>query len=87
MNVSLPPELESFIEARVSAGKYNSASEVVQEALRLLKEREVLRDAQIAEFRAEIDLRIAEADRGETVDPDEVFARIREKSEARRKRA
>lgn len=36
MNVSLTPELEKFVRARVASGLYNNASEVVREALRLL---------------------------------------------------
>jgi putative addiction module CopG family antidote len=36
MNVSLTPELEKFVSAMVDSGRYNSASEVVREALRLL---------------------------------------------------
>jgi antitoxin ParD1/3/4 len=38
MNVSLTPELERFINLTVERGYYNSASEVVREALRMLKE-------------------------------------------------
>ena len=38
MNVSLTPELEQFVSAKVQSGRYNSASEVVREALRLLEE-------------------------------------------------
>jgi putative addiction module CopG family antidote len=34
MNVSLTPELEKFVSAKVESGRYNSASEVVREALR-----------------------------------------------------
>ncbi len=36
MNVSLTTELEKFVSAKVDSGRYNSASEVVREALRLL---------------------------------------------------
>ena len=39
MNVSLTPELETFTRSLVEAGDYQSASEVVREALRLLKQR------------------------------------------------
>jgi len=55
MNVSLTPELENFVNAKVKSGRYNSASEVVREALRLLEEHEKARSAQLADFRAEID--------------------------------
>lgn len=36
MNVSLTPDLERFVREKVESGLYNSASEVVREALRLL---------------------------------------------------
>jgi antitoxin ParD1/3/4 len=39
MNVSLTPKLEKFVKAQVKSGEFNSASEVVREALRLLQER------------------------------------------------
>jgi len=48
MNVSLTPELEKFVSAKVGSGRYNSASEVVREALRLLEERDSARAAQLA---------------------------------------
>jgi antitoxin ParD1/3/4 len=38
MNVSLTPELEKFVAAKVKSGSYNNASEVVRESLQLLKE-------------------------------------------------
>jgi antitoxin ParD1/3/4 len=34
MNVSLTPELEEFVRSRVESGLYNSASEVIRDALR-----------------------------------------------------
>ena len=37
LNVSLTPELTSFISSRVASGRYQSASEVVRAALRLLE--------------------------------------------------
>lgn len=87
MNVSLTPELEKFVSTKVESGRYNSASEVVREALRLLEEHDSSRAAQLAEFNAEIGRRLAALDRGETVDPAEARARLRRKSEQRRDRA
>jgi antitoxin ParD1/3/4 len=85
MNVSLTPELEKFVSAKVQSGRYNSASEVVREALRLLEEHDSARSAQIAEFNKELGRRLATLDRSETVDPAEARAKLQRKSEQRRK--
>lgn len=37
MNISLNPTLEKYIKDKVATGMYNSTSEVVREALRLLQ--------------------------------------------------
>ena len=85
MNVSLTPELEKFVSAKVGSGRYNSASEVVREALRLLEEHDSARAAQLAGFNEELGRRLASLDRGETVDPAEACARLQRKSVERRK--
>jgi putative addiction module CopG family antidote len=38
MNVSLPAALEDFVSSQVNSGEFGDASEVVGEALRLLRE-------------------------------------------------
>jgi len=40
MNVSLTRELEELVNEKVRSGLYQTASEVVREALRLLKQRD-----------------------------------------------
>ena len=40
MNISLTPVLEQFVNDKVATGLYNSVSEVVREALRLLISKE-----------------------------------------------
>lgn len=85
MNVSLTPELEKFVSAKVGSGRYNSASEVVREALRLLEEHDSARAAQLAAFNGELGRRLASLNRGETVDPAEARAQLQRKSGERRK--
>lgn len=84
MDVSLTPELEKFVSAKVESGRYNSASEVIREALRLLEKHDSARAAQLAEFNEELGRRLVTLDRGETVDPSEARARLQRKSEQRR---
>ena len=86
MNVSLTTELEKFVNNKVQTGRYNSASEVVREALRLLEEHEQARAAQLGEFNKELGRRLAALDRGERVDPDQARSRLRRKSEEHRKK-
>ena len=85
MNVSLTPELESFVTAKVGSGLYGSQSEVVREGLRLLMERDRMMEARLKDLRAEIAEGVDQARRGELIPGEEVRARIRQKGRARRK--
>jgi antitoxin ParD1/3/4 len=84
MNVNLGPVFDQFIADLLKGGQYQSQSEIVREGLRMLKEREELKRLRIGELRREIARGSEQADRGEFVDGDEAFTRIRAKS-ARRK--
>jgi antitoxin ParD1/3/4 len=84
MNVSLTPELEKFISAKVETGRYSSTSEVVREALRLLEERDQLRSVQLGEFNLELGRRLDALNRGQHVDPAEARSRLQRKSVQRR---
>ena len=55
MNVSLTPELERFVNEKVQSGLYQTASEVVREALRLLTERDQTREQLRADVHAGFD--------------------------------
>jgi antitoxin ParD1/3/4 len=65
MNVSLTPELESFVKQKVSTGLYNSVSEVIREALRLLEEKEVIKSMKLQALRGDIQQGLDSLDRGE----------------------
>ena len=67
MNVSLTPELEKLVNERVQSGLYSSASEVIREALRLLKEQGELRQRRLEELRKEIGFGLEQLNRGEGV--------------------
>ncbi len=54
MNVSLTPSLEQFVRDRASSGDYNNASEVVREAIRLLKRAEERRGLNMERLRSAI---------------------------------
>lgn len=79
MNVSLTPELERFVSSKVASGRYQSASEVIREGLRLLEEREVTKQAALEEVRRKIAVGLEQADRGELFDGEEVFRELLEK--------
>jgi antitoxin ParD1/3/4 len=86
MNVSLTPQLDKFVAAKVSSGRYTSASEVVREALRLLEEHERSRAVRLEEFNRQLKKRLDSADRGDFVTAEESLRRIRQRSAQRRKR-
>lgn len=85
MNVSLTSELEKFVSAKVESGRYNSASEVVREALRLLEERDLARSAELSGFNQELGRRLDTLHRGHHVSAADARARLNRKSEQRRK--
>jgi antitoxin ParD1/3/4 len=65
MNISLTPELEQYVNGRVRSGLYHSASEVIREGLRLLKEKDEVHQRKLDELRREIQIGVDQADRGQ----------------------
>jgi len=64
MNVSITPELEVWVQNKVNTGLYRSASEVVRDSLRLLRERDLQRDRMVSELRADLLIGMEQLDRG-----------------------
>jgi antitoxin ParD1/3/4 len=64
MNISLTPELEQYVNGRVQSGLYHSASEVIREGLRLLKEKDEVHQRKLQELRREIQIGVDQSDRG-----------------------
>ena len=82
MNISLTPHLEAMIREKVESGSYNSASEVVREALRLLEEEDQLRALKIQRLQRDIQQGL---DSGPSTrfDPEEIKRTAREKKAAK----
>jgi antitoxin ParD1/3/4 len=55
LNVSLTPHLEAFIHQSVAQGRYQTASEVIRSALRLLEEQEHSRALKLNHVRQAIE--------------------------------
>ena len=84
VNISITPELDAFLQAKVESGRYQTTSEVVREALRLLERQEQERDEAFNQLKAKLDQGAAQAERGELLDGDEVFEELRQMIEERR---
>jgi antitoxin ParD1/3/4 len=54
LNVNLTPRLEELVRRKVSSGRYNSASEVVREALRIMEAQDELRSLKLEQLRRDI---------------------------------
>ena len=83
VNISLTPHLRRLVSSRVASGRYQSASEVVREGLRLLEEKDTRRVLTLGELRKKIAVGLEQARRGELADGEDVF---RELEQPRRKR-
>lgn len=78
MNINLPPQLEELVRAKVADGLYNSASEVVREALRLMEREDQLRAAALAQLRQDIREGLQSGSAGE-LDIEDIKRRGRER--------
>jgi antitoxin ParD1/3/4 len=72
MNIHLTRELEQLVHDKVQSGRYNSASEVVREALRLMEERDLRKQ----EIRRKILEGLDSQRLGQLLDGEAVFDRL-----------
>lgn len=85
MNISLPQQLEQWVKQRVDTGMYDSASEVIREALRLLREQEDLKQLRTQELRRQLQVGVEQLDRGASRAFDEgVTAEVKKAGRKRR---
>lgn len=80
----LAPELEAFLQSRVKSGRYQTASDVVRDALRLLERQGHECEEAFQQLKAKLERGAAQAERGELLDGDAVFDELRDMIEERR---
>ena len=69
MHISLTPELEQRVRARVESGFYNNASEVIRDALRFWEQNEQLvQQMKLEALRRQLAVGEAQAGRGEFIE-------------------
>ena len=91
MNISLTPELAKFVEKEVESGLYQTASEVVRAGLRRLKDDQAARLPQAPKTLEELETQLLQSldrlDRGEGVDGESVFRRLRKRIKEKKSRS
>ncbi|MDU9049317.1 MAG: type II toxin-antitoxin system ParD family antitoxin [Candidatus Electrothrix sp. Rat3] len=83
MNVSLTPELDRLVKKKVATGMYNSASEVVREALRFFQFHDDLQQQKLEMLKSEINKGLNSLDAGKGVEmTDDLFDGIKQQGRA-----
>jgi antitoxin ParD1/3/4 len=68
MNVLLKPEIEKFVAEKIKTGQYADASQIVNEALEVLKQQEDFTPEHEAYLRREVRRGIEQLDQGQHTD-------------------
>jgi antitoxin ParD1/3/4 len=86
MNVSLPKALAEFVEEAVASGQYGTASEVVRDGLRMLREERAGYEEKLAILRREIQVGVDEVRAGKFSDRTvmEILAEVQAEDESKR---
>jgi len=74
ISVSFTPQQAEFLAACVATGRYQSASEVVREAIRLLQDQQARREAQVERIRELVSQGARQLDAGEVVELEDVLS-------------
>jgi antitoxin ParD1/3/4 len=81
----LTPEVQTFVQEQLASGKYQTIDELLVAGLQLLAAQSVDQyQHRYAKLRQDIEVGLAEADRGELIDGTEVFDQLRQKLQQQR---
>jgi len=84
MNVMLSGKAEQFVRQELDRGRYDSAQELIREALRLLQERALVENERRLRLNEQIEEGLAQLERGEGLPGTRVFEDLWAKSRRRR---
>lgn len=79
MNISLTPELEQYVNAKVNSGMYTSASEVIRESLRLLHTYEDVQSQRIQELNQSIEVGLKQLNTGNRISAKDSYNKLKKK--------
>lgn len=89
MNVSLGIQWERFVNEKVESGRYQTASEVLRDGLRLLEQREKalrrMSPQTLEELEEMLEVGINELDAGKGIPSDVALKDLRQRAAARRR--
>lgn len=85
LTITLPPDLEKLLEEKVASGEYHAPTEVIHEGLRLIRERDAVKQLRREELRREINIGLEQIARGEVapLDMEALIAEARERRASR----
>jgi antitoxin ParD1/3/4 len=86
VNVNLTPELEALVRDKIASGRYQSESEVVCDALRLMEARDQEYQSKLEWLRREVQAGIDSGTLPGDLDVEDIKRRGRERLEQLRKR-
>jgi len=79
MSISLTSDQELFIQTKLQAGKYHSAEEILEIALRLLDEYDRADTVWVEDVRAKIDAAISVSDQTPSIDGETFVSQVLER--------
>lgn len=77
MQVSLPQDVEIFVQRQLSDGRYQDATEVIIAAIALLQQQEDIYRGRLSEIQADARVGLEASERGEVVDGTAALSQIR----------
>lgn len=85
MNISLTPELEKYVQGKVTSGFYTSVSEVIRESLRLMHTYDELQEQRISELHHSILSGFSQLEAGHKIPAKKSYEKLKQKIQAVKK--